>query len=51
VEIVFFPSLNYGLAAFGNTGATSNSVELSLIWHLIDNKLKVPAEERFDWDK
>lgn len=48
---VFFPKLNYGVVAFGNTGMTSNAVELALRWKLIDDKLKIPAEKRFDWNK
>jgi hypothetical protein len=50
-EVIFFPALNYGLVAFGNTAETSNFVENRLIWHLIDEKLGVPEEERFDWNK
>ena len=50
-EVIFFPALNYGLVALGNTAATSNFVENKLIWHLIDEKLGVPEKERFDWNK
>ncbi|KAJ5047542.1 uncharacterized protein L3040_003365 [Drepanopeziza brunnea f. sp. 'multigermtubi'] len=50
-QIIFFPELKYGLCSFGNTGVTSNNVELKAIWKLIDDKLGVPPKERFDWDK
>ncbi len=49
-QVIFFPELKYGLCAFGNTGQTSNIVELKAIWKLIDDKLEVPKKERFDWD-
>lgn len=50
-DVVFFPDLRFGLVAFGNIGRWSNYAEKSLIWHLIDEKLGVPEEERFDWNK
>lgn len=49
-HVIFFPELKYGLCAFGNTGVTSNIVELKALWHLIDEKLGIPEKERFDWD-
>ena len=50
-ELIFFPALKYGLVSLGNTATTSNAVEETLIWHLIDEKLGVKEEERFDWNK
>ncbi|TVY91494.1 Protein flp, partial [Lachnellula willkommii] len=50
-EVVLFPSLNYGLVSFGNTGQTSNFAILKLIYHLIDEKLAIPPEKRYDWNK
>jgi hypothetical protein len=50
-EIIFFPKLMYGIASLGNTGVTSNMVEERLMWHLIDEKIGVPEEDRFDWNK
>ena len=50
-QVIFFPALNYGLVTFGNTAATSNMAEERLMWHLIDDKLGIPEEERFDWNK
>jgi CubicO group peptidase (beta-lactamase class C family) len=50
-DVLFFPALNYGLVSFGNTAMTANAVEQKLIWHLVDEKLGTPKDERFDWDK
>ncbi|KAE9377060.1 putative penicillin-binding protein [Stipitochalara longipes BDJ] len=50
-DIIFFPALNYGLVAFGNTAVTSNFLEQALLWHLIDEHLNIPEQERFDWNK
>ncbi|KAL3427988.1 penicillin-binding protein [Phlyctema vagabunda] len=49
-EVFLFPDLNYGLVAFGNTAGTGNSAEEKLLWHLADEKLGIPENERFDWD-
>jgi len=46
-----FPALRYGLVSFANTAVTSGAVEERLIWHLVDDKLGVPENERFDWNK
>lgn len=48
---VIFPDLNYGLVSFGNTGKTSNFAILKLLYHLIDEKLAIPPEKRYDWNK
>lgn len=48
-EVIFFPKLKYGIVSLGNTASTSNAVEERLMWHLIDEKLGVPEEERFGW--
>jgi hypothetical protein len=48
---VIFPELDLGFVAFGNTGVTSNAAELKLIYHLLDEKIGLPKEKRFDWDK
>ncbi|KAG9236943.1 putative penicillin-binding protein [Amylocarpus encephaloides] len=50
-EVIFFPALNFGVTAFGNTGITSNAAEQRLVWHLIDEKLGIPPEKRFDWNQ
>lgn len=50
-KTVIFPALDYGLVSFGNTAQTSNAVEMKLIFHLVDEKLGIPHEKRWDWDK
>ncbi|KAH8808449.1 putative penicillin-binding protein [Xylogone sp. PMI_703] len=49
--VIFFPSLKYGLVAFANTAGTSNSAEEQLLFHLIDDRLGISKEKRFDWNK
>lgn len=48
-EVFFFPDLDFGVVAFGNTAGTSNYVELITVWQLVDDRLGVPDEERYDW--
>ena len=48
-EVYFFPDEKYGIATFGNTATTSNAAEQVLAWHLIDEKLGIPKQQRFDW--
>lgn len=48
-EVFFFPDLDFGVVAFGNTAGTSNLVELLLVWELVDERLGVPEGERYDW--
>ena len=50
-ELIFFPKLKYGVVTLGNTATTSNAVGEKLMWHLIDERLGVKEEERFDWNK
>lgn len=52
-ELIFFPDLGdgYGVVSLGNTASTSNAVEERLMWELVDEKIGVPVEKRFDWDK
>ncbi|RYP60415.1 hypothetical protein DL769_008118 [Monosporascus sp. CRB-8-3] len=47
---VFFPDLDYGVVAMGNTAITSNAVGELMAWKLINDKLGVPEEERPDWE-
>jgi len=49
-NLIIFPSLNYGTIAFGNIASRSNFAEETLQWWLIDEKLGVPENERFDWN-
>ncbi|TVY52262.1 Protein flp, partial [Lachnellula suecica] len=50
-EVLIFPALSYGLVSFGNTASTSNAVEMKLLFHLLDEKLGIPHDKRWDWDK
>lgn len=50
-NVLFFPDLKYGIVSFANTAGTSNAVEEILMWHLVDEKLGIPKNERFDWSK
>jgi len=49
--VVILPKIRYGLVAFGNIATRSNSAEEVLIWHLVDERLGIKEEERFDWNK
>lgn len=48
-EVYFFPDLDYGVITMGNTQISSNIVGQLMAWKLIDDKLGVPEEERWDW--
>lgn len=50
-SFILFPALRYGVVAFGNTASTSNWAEETVMSYLIDNKLGVPKEKRFDFKK
>lgn len=49
-EVFFFPGLDFGVVTFANTAVTSNFVGLFAVWQLVDDRLGVPEEERFDWE-
>lgn len=49
-EVMFFPSLDFGVVTFGNTAMTSNWVGRFVVWKLVDDKLDVPEAERYDWE-
>ncbi|OTB11185.1 hypothetical protein K445DRAFT_68866 [Daldinia sp. EC12] len=48
-EVYFLPDLGFGVVTLANTAVTSNMLGMELAWKLIDDKLGVPEEERFDW--
>jgi hypothetical protein len=50
-NVIFFPEIKYGTVSFGNVAGSSNAAEEALMWHLIDEKLQIPEEDRFDWNK
>ena len=47
-RVTLIPERKWGIAVFGNTAYTSNTVARILDFHLIDNLLHVPLESRFD---
>ncbi|KAL7817510.1 beta-lactamase/transpeptidase-like protein [Trichoderma aethiopicum] len=49
-EVYWFPEEKYGVVVFGNT-ATCHVVEEVVGWKLIDDRLGVPEEDRFDYAK
>jgi len=49
--VVILPKIRYGVVGFGNIAARSNSVEEVLIWHLIDERLGVKENDRYNWEK
>lgn len=50
-EVYFFPDLEFGVVTLANTAMSSNFVGTILVWELVDDKLGVPKEERYDWAK
>ncbi|KAL7820596.1 putative penicillin-binding protein [Trichoderma gracile] len=49
-EVYWFPEAKYGVVVFGNT-ATCHVVEEVVGWKLIDDRLGIPEEDRFDYAK
>lgn len=50
-QVYWLPDANFGVVAFGNTTFTSNAAEDVVIYRLIGNKLGIPEEEQFNFDK
>ncbi|KAK0628928.1 beta-lactamase/transpeptidase-like protein [Bombardia bombarda] len=50
-EVSFFPDDGFGVVTMGNTAGTANTVGAILVWHLVDEKLGIPREERYPWNK
>lgn len=48
-EVFFFPDIDFGVVALGNTAGSSNIVEQLLVWELVDDKLGIPKSERYNW--
>ncbi|KAI2610592.1 beta-lactamase/transpeptidase-like protein [Hypoxylon sp. NC1633] len=48
-EVYFFPDLGYGVVTMGNTELTSNFLGRDVAWRLINDRVGVPEEDRFDW--
>jgi hypothetical protein len=49
-ELLIFPDMEFSVVAFANTAVTANFLDQKLAFHLVDEKLKVPTGQRFDWD-
>ncbi|MCJ1247489.1 hypothetical protein MMC30_004703 [Trapelia coarctata] len=49
--VLYLPDRAWAVAAFGNTGETSNEAEGELVWHLIDELLGVPKAQRADAER
>ncbi|EXK80438.1 hypothetical protein FOQG_15073 [Fusarium oxysporum f. sp. raphani 54005] len=47
-QVYWLPDISYGVVAFANTAITSNAVEEILAWKLIQDRLEIPENERFD---
>ncbi|KAK8069331.1 hypothetical protein PG994_005947 [Apiospora phragmitis] len=48
-EVFFLPDLGYGVVTMANTAMTSNFAGRTLAWKLINDKLGVAEEDRYDW--
>lgn len=48
--VYWLPEIKYGVVAFANTAITSNAVEEVLAWRLIQDKLGIAEDERFDFE-
>ncbi|KAI1777305.1 beta-lactamase/transpeptidase-like protein [Hypoxylon cercidicola] len=48
-KVYFFPDLKYGVVTLANTAVTSNIAGMEVAWKLINDRLGVSEEERFDW--
>ncbi|OOF96712.1 hypothetical protein ASPCADRAFT_514954 [Aspergillus carbonarius ITEM 5010] len=49
-ELILFPALRFAVVALANTAGTSNYAEKALAFHLVDERLGVSVEKRFDWN-
>jgi hypothetical protein len=47
-QVYWLPDIRYGVVAFANTALTSNAVEDIMVWKLIQDRLEIPENERFD---
>ncbi|KAL8853567.1 MAG: hypothetical protein Q9221_001553 [Calogaya cf. arnoldii] len=47
-KIGYLPNRQYGIAMMGNTAGTSDIIQSTLFYHLLDNYLDVPLKERGD---
>jgi len=48
--VFFVPRLKYGVVMFANTGGMAHMATAKLFFHLLDEKLGIKENERFDWE-
>jgi len=51
VELLIFPEMDFAVVVMANTSGTSNFLGQKLSFHLVDQKMNIPLEARFDWNK
>ncbi|KAK0707492.1 hypothetical protein B0H67DRAFT_685799 [Lasiosphaeris hirsuta] len=49
--VFFLPDDGFGLVTVGNTDLGATVAGEVLLWKLVDDRLGVPEEKRFDWEK
>ncbi len=50
-EVFWLPDVKFAVVTFGNTAITSNAVQEVLIYRLLEDRLGIADEDRFDLDK
>lgn len=48
-QVYWFPEREFGVVGFGNSLTSSNAVLETLAYKLIDEKLEIPGQDRFDF--
>ncbi|KNG89873.1 putative penicillin-binding protein [Aspergillus nomiae NRRL 13137] len=49
--VIFLPDVHLGITIMGNNLISTNAVASVLAYHIIDEVLGIPEEDRFDWAK
>ncbi|OGM45007.1 penicillin-binding protein [Aspergillus bombycis] len=49
--VIFLPDVQLGITILGNNLMSTNAVASVLAYHIIDEALGIPEEDRFDWAK
>lgn len=49
--VIFLPDVELGITILGNNLMSTNAVSSVLAYHIIDEVLNIPEEDRFDWAK
>lgn len=50
-QLLLVPELQFGVIILANTAQTSNYAAQLLAFHLLDERLGIPREQRFDWNQ